>query len=198
VVGIRGGGGETTRMSGWKKPQHFWTVLSHGDRLCGAHVAYARIRGAWRTRGPLPHLCKNGFVPGYEVWTFHGESGTRVVAEDEHDCDVGDIDRIDKMLEAIEAEVTEDPPTTKVKAFFKLLKSSKVPLHEHTEVTLLAFITQLMAIKSKYFFPNNCHNDLVKLMSFRSLTKCRRTCTSPRKYENCMLFWKEHANEKSA
>jgi hypothetical protein len=32
-------------------------------------------------------------------------------------------------------------------------------------VTLLAFITGLMAIKSKYFFSNNCYNDLVKLVS---------------------------------
>jgi hypothetical protein len=52
------------------------------------------------------HLCKNGFVPGYEVWTFYGESGTRVVAEDEHAYDVGDVDRMDEMLEAIQAEVT--------------------------------------------------------------------------------------------
>jgi hypothetical protein len=32
-------------------------------------------------------------------------------------------------------------------------------------VTLLAFITWPMAIKSKYFFSNNCYNDLVKLIS---------------------------------
>jgi hypothetical protein len=25
-------------------------------------------------------LCNNGFVPDYEVWTFHCESGTRVIA----------------------------------------------------------------------------------------------------------------------
>jgi hypothetical protein len=93
------------------------------------------------------HFCKNGFMPGYEVWTFHGESGTRVVAEDEHDCDVGDVDRMDEMLEAIQVEVTEDPPTTEVEAIFKL--------HEHTEVTHLAFITWLMAIKFKYLFSNN-------------------------------------------
>jgi hypothetical protein len=37
------------------------------------------------------HLCENGFVPGYEVWTFHGESGTRVVAEYKHDCDMGTL-----------------------------------------------------------------------------------------------------------
>jgi hypothetical protein len=60
------------------------------------------------------HLCKNGFVPGYEEWTFHRESGTRVIAEDEYDCDVGDVDRMDEMLEAIEAEITEDPPILEV------------------------------------------------------------------------------------
>jgi hypothetical protein len=111
------------------------------------------------------HLCKNGFVPGYEVWTFHGELDTRVIAEDEHDCDVGDADRMDEKLEAIQVEVTDDPPTTKVEAFFKLLKASEDSLHEHTEVTLLAFITRMMAIKSKYFFSNNCYNDLMKLIS---------------------------------
>jgi hypothetical protein len=62
-------------------------------------------------------------VLGYEVWTFHSESGTRVVAEDEHDCDVGNVDRMDEMLEAIQADVTEDPPTMEVEAFFKLRKS---------------------------------------------------------------------------
>jgi hypothetical protein len=99
------------------------------------------------------HLCKNGFVPDYEVWTFHDESGTRVVAEDEHGCNVRNIDRMDEMLEAIQAEFTEDPPTVEVEAFFKLLEASEETLHEHTEVTLLAFITRLVAIKSKYFFP---------------------------------------------
>jgi hypothetical protein len=110
------------------------------------------------------HLCKNGFVPDYEVWTFHDKLGTRVVAENEYDYDMGDVDRIDEMLEAIQAEVTKDPPTTEVEAFFKLLKASEEPLHKHTEVTLLAFITWLMAIKSKYFFSNNCYNDIVKLI----------------------------------
>ncbi len=61
------------------------------------------------------------------------------------------------MLEAIQAEVTEDPPTMEVEAFFKLLQASKELLHEHIEVTLLAFITRLVAIKSNYFFSNNCY-----------------------------------------
>jgi hypothetical protein len=52
-----------------------------------------------------------------------------------------------------------------VEAFFKFLKASEEPLHEHIEVTLLAFITRLVTIKSKYFFSNNYYNDLLKLMS---------------------------------
>jgi hypothetical protein len=64
---------------------------------------------------------------------------------------------MDEMPESIQAEVIE--------AFFKLLKTSEDPLHEYTEVTILAFITRMMAIKSKYFFSNNCYNDLVKLIS---------------------------------
>jgi hypothetical protein len=66
---------------------------------------------------------------------------------------------MDDMLEVMQAKVTEDTPTTEVEAFYKLLKASEVPLHEHTKATLLAFITRLMAIKSKYFFSNNCYND---------------------------------------
>jgi hypothetical protein len=105
----------------------------------------------------LPYTC------GYDVWTFYSESGTRVVAEDKHDCDVGHVDRMDEMVEAIQAEVIEDLPITEVDAFFKFLKASEEPLHEHTKVILLAFITRLMAIKFKYFFSNNCYNDLMKL-----------------------------------
>jgi hypothetical protein len=91
-------------------------------------------------------------MTGYEVWMFHGESGTRVVAEDEYNCDVGDVGRMNEMLQTIQAEVTEDPHIAEVESFFKLLKVSEGLLHEHTEVTLLAFITRLMVIKSKYFF----------------------------------------------
>jgi hypothetical protein len=39
---------------------------------------------------------------------------------------------MNEMLEAIQVEITEDPPTAEVEAFFKLLKASEEPLHEHT------------------------------------------------------------------
>jgi hypothetical protein len=53
---------------------------------------------------------------------------------------------------------------SEVDEFFRLLKASEESLHEHTKVTLLAFVTQLMAIKSKFFFSNNCYNELLKLI----------------------------------
>jgi hypothetical protein len=126
---------------------------------------------------------------------------------------MGDVDRMDEMLETIQEEVTEDPPTVEVEVFFKLLKASEEPLHKHTKVTLLAFITWLMAIKSKYFFSNNCYNDLMKLIGDilpkphkmpKDMYQSKKMMSAlSLKYEkinvcpdNCMLFWKEHVNEK--
>jgi hypothetical protein len=123
------------------------------------------------------------------------------------------VDRINEMLEAIQAEVTEDPHTAEVEVFFKLLKASEESLYEHTEVTLLTFITRLMTIKVKHFFSNNCHNDLVKLINdnllkphkiYKDMYPSKKLMSAlVLKYEkidvcsdNCMLFWKEHANEK--
>jgi hypothetical protein len=45
---------------------------------------------------------------------------------------MGDVDRMDEMLKAIQAEVVENPATMEVEVFFKLLKTSEDPLHEHT------------------------------------------------------------------
>jgi ferredoxin-like protein FixX len=86
-------------------------------------------------------------------------------------------------------------------------------LHKHTEMTLLAFITRLVAIKFKYFFSNNCYNDLLKLISDillkphkvpKDMYQSKKMMSAlGLKFEkidvcpnNCMLFWKEHANEK--
>jgi hypothetical protein len=110
-------------------------------------------------------LCKYSFLPGYEVWTFHIEKATQAIEEEEPDYNVMGVDRMDKMLDDIQLEILEDPPTIEVEVFFKLLKALEESLQEHTEVTLLAIIIRIMIIKSKYFFSNNCYNDLIKLTS---------------------------------
>jgi hypothetical protein len=70
-----------------------------------------------------------------------------------------------------------------------------------------------MAFKFKYFFSNNCYNDLMKLISDiilkphkvpKNMYQFKRMMSVlDLKYEkidvctnNCMLFWKEHVNEK--
>jgi hypothetical protein len=159
----------------------------------------------------MKHLVKNGFTADYEMWVFHGEKYTAVAAEESVNDWTG-VDRMDEMLKAIQPEFdldTEDPPMSEVEEFFRLLKASEELLHGHTKVTVLAFVTRLMAIKSKYFFSNNYYNELLKLfgdvllnpnklpkdryhskklvkgldMDYEKIDVCRNSC---------MLFLKEH------
>jgi hypothetical protein len=115
------------------------------------------------------HLCKFGFMPGYEVWTHHGASihqRTTSVAEEEDDR--RDDDRMDEMLDTIQPELvinSEDPPTPEVEKFFDMLIALEEPLHEHTIVSILAFMTRLMTFKSKFVFSNKCYKELLSLIS---------------------------------
>jgi hypothetical protein len=153
------------------------------------------------------HLIKNGFATDYETWVFHGEKYTAITAEES----------TNEMLEAIRPEFdldTKDLPTPEVEEFFRLPKASKELLHGHTKVIVLAFVTRLMALKSRFFFSNNYYNELLKLfgdvlpnpnklskdmyhskklvkelgMDYEKIDVCRNSC---------MLFWKEHKDENN-
>jgi hypothetical protein len=102
------------------------------------------------------HICRFGYMPGYEVWVHHGKEvpENELVAED----DVTDDDRMDEMLNDICLEFEanfEDPPISEVQKFFELIKASEETVHEHTSMSILFFVTQLMTIKSKFVFSNN-------------------------------------------
>jgi hypothetical protein len=120
------------------------------------------------------HLVQNDFTSNYEPWVFHGKKYTAVAAEGSGNDRAG-IDRMDEMLEAIRLELNLDTEA------IQLMKASEESLHEHMKVTLIAFVTRLMAIKCK-FFSNNCYNELLKLfgMSFRILISYLKTCIIPR------------------
>jgi hypothetical protein len=83
--------------------------------------------------------------------------------------------------------------------FFELLKATEEPLHEHTKVTVLVFVTRLMAIKSKFAFSNNCYKELLNLIS-DVLPENHKMSKDYKKIDvsdnNCMLFWKEITSEK--
>jgi hypothetical protein len=76
----------------------------------------------------------------------------------------------------------EDPPTPEVQKFFELLKAVEESLHEHTKVTVLVFVTRLMAIKYKFALSNNCYKELLNLISdvLPNNHKMLRTCISPK------------------
>jgi hypothetical protein len=83
------------------------------------------------------------------------------VVDDEDDRS-GD-DRMDEMLDAIRSELEtnrEDTPTPEVQKFFDMLKASEESLHEHTTVSVLAFVTRITSIKSKFAFSNKCYKEL--------------------------------------
>jgi hypothetical protein len=102
-----------------------------------------------------------------EVWMHHGESACQTTSIAKEDDRTGD-DRMDEMLNAIRPELEtnpEVPPTLEVQKFFNILRASKELLYEHRIVSILTFITHLMAIKSKFAFSSNCYKELFNLIS---------------------------------
>jgi hypothetical protein len=99
----------------------------------------------------------------YETWGggFHDEKYT-IVVEEEEDNNSTCIDRMDKMFKDMQPEFNlniEDEPTLEVEEFLTLHKASEEPLHKHTKMTLLAFVSRLMANKLIFSLSNNCYNE---------------------------------------
>jgi hypothetical protein len=107
-------------------------------------------------------------MPVYEVWMHHGETvHQRTVSMVEEEDSSGD-DRMDEILDAIRPELEthpEDPPTPEVQKFFDMLRALEELLHEHTTVSVLAFVTRLTNIKSKFAFSNKCYKELLSLFT---------------------------------
>jgi hypothetical protein len=115
------------------------------------------------------HLSKFDFMTGYDVWMHNSKAihqRTASVADDEDDRS-GD-DRMDGMLDAIRPELEtncQDPPTPEVQKIFDMLRVSEEPLHEHMIVSVLAFVTRITSINSKFAFSNKCYKELLSLCS---------------------------------
>jgi hypothetical protein len=119
------------------------------------------------------------------------------------------------MLDAIQPELeinSENPPTPEVQKFFDMLRASKESLHKHMTVNILAFVTHLMAIKSKFTLSNKCYNELLSLINdvLPNNHKIPKDMYQPKKLlfalgmeykkidackDNCMFFYKEHKDE---
>jgi hypothetical protein len=76
------------------------------------------------------HLVQNDFTSDCEMWVFHNEKYTTATVEESGNDRAG-VDRMDEMLEIMRPKFdldTEDPPTSEVEEFFRLLKASEEPL----------------------------------------------------------------------
>jgi hypothetical protein len=203
----------------WKnKTQEFINRAFSGPPNEGMKCPCSRCRNTLHQdkRTLTLHLCKFGFMPGYKVWMHHGETihqrtASMVEGEDDRSGD----DMMDEMLDAIWLELEtnhEDPPTLEVQKFFDMLRASEEPLHEHMTVSVLAFVTRITSIKSKFTFSNKCYKELLSLISdvlpsnhkmpkdmyqFKKLLpalgmECEKIDVCK---DNCMIFYKEHKDE---
>jgi hypothetical protein len=110
------------------------------------------------------HLCKRGFMPGYEIWTEHGEiyfsSSTLEPTFD-------NADGLDEMLgdlgDVMHTESVEEKPTEDAKAFYAMLAASQEPLHSFTSASQLTTMACLVAIKSQHNLSAECIDNLLRL-----------------------------------
>ncbi|WVZ88532.1 hypothetical protein U9M48_035049 [Paspalum notatum var. saurae] len=153
------------------------------------------------------HLCKNGFMPDYIVWSKHGEGRERPIERDSNNNN-NNHDRIHEMLNDLgrqfdvgpEAEERSTIPK-EVEDFYRLLAAADEVLHESTKVTVLEAVTRLMSGKAKFNFSNECYNFIVKLIDdiLPQNHKMPKDIISYDKIDacenNCMLF-RKNGDEK--
>ena len=105
------------------------------------------------------HLQKSGFMPNYTTWTFHGESAQCDRAEvvrrrtDEHGTGMENM-----VQDLDDARDSDEEMEESAKAFNEMLESSKLSLHEHTELCQLDAISQIIALKAQFNLGRECYD----------------------------------------
>jgi hypothetical protein len=126
---------------------HAFSLANNGDVKCPCNRCTNSVCEDKRMLSL--HLCMVSFMPGYEVWVHHVVSVHQTASVVEDDDSMSD-DRMDEMLDVIRPEFgtnPEDPLTPEVQKFFDILRASEEQMHEHTTISVLAFMTYLMSIK---------------------------------------------------
>jgi len=165
------------------------------------------------------HLLKNGFVPNYTRWVYHGEAHRlreEVVRPcvEHFDAGAGVADMLDDFHEAQYAEGrTEVEMEATTKAFYEMMSSAQKPLHEHTTVSQLYAIGRLMGFKSECSMSREHFDGLLTVIGSllpdghilpKSMYDSQKLlCALKMSYEQihacskgCILFRKEHKDAK--
>ena len=137
-------------------------AFANGQELSWCPCAWC---GNYKKRDDLEmskDLQKFGFMPGYTVWTLHGESAQRARAEvvrrhtDEHGTGTTDM-----VQDFDDARDMDEEMEESAKAFTEMLESSKRPLHEHIELCQLDAISQIMALKAQFNLGRECYDAMM-------------------------------------
>ena len=158
------------------------------------------------------HLCKRGFMPGYTIWTEHGE---HLVSEPTLGHEYNTADGFDELLgdfgDAMHS--VEDEPPADAKAFYTMLSSSREPLHNFTSVAQITAVARLMAIKSQHNLSIECIDKLLSLFDDvlpenhkmpKNLYECKSLLSGLKMpyikidacINNCMIYYKEDENKE--
>ena len=165
------------------------------------------------------HLVKNGYMPGYTRWIYHGEAHRtreevvrpRVEAFDD---DAGVPDLLDDVHQALGVDEREkEEMEAATKAFYEMMNSAQKPLYDRSSVSELDAIGRLMALKSELNISRDGFDKMLIVIGTllpegHILPKCMydsqkllRALKIP--YEQiyacpkgCVLFWKEHVDAK--
>ena len=112
------------------------------------------------------------------MWKFHGESAQRDRAEvDHHRTDEHGTGMENMVQDYDDAWDPDDEMEESAKAFNEMLESSKLPLHEHTELCQLDAISQIMALKAQFNLDRECYDAMMTVFGhFLPKGHVLRTC----------------------
>ena len=102
-------------------------------------------------------------MPGYTVWTIHGESAQCARAEVRRRTDEHGTGTADMVQDFDDARDSDEEMEESAKAFTEMYESSKRPLHEHTELCQLVAISQTMALKAQFNLGRECYDMMMTL-----------------------------------
>ncbi|XP_021734985.1 uncharacterized protein LOC110701677 [Chenopodium quinoa] len=173
------------------------------------------------------HLIANRFNKRYKVWNFHGEGFTTGSSsrEDGHQCDnQNTLDNMDEMINDIfrdfiggsssDAEELWKGPDESAKKFYKLLEDAREELYPGCKnFSVLSYTVRLYLLKCLNGWSNSSFDKLMELQcdafpfaklptSFHHAKKMEKNLGLNYKRidacpNDCMLYWKERANDKS-
>jgi hypothetical protein len=132
------------------------------------------------------HIVKNGFVPNYFLWTYHGETAPPSLDEE-----FDDRDHLNDMLHALADANTDEEALNEAEEFYKLLEASENPVHGQTKETTLSAVTHLINFKAQFNVSAAGYNTLMNLICdlLPENSVIPKTLMNQR---NCLIVWACH------